>query len=114
MPEYLCYNLWNPDSDFTPSTADWTESALPLSDPPQSEFDNPIMVKTICENAHLFKVITPIKVHVFELYLHHHPNQPFVASVCKGLREGFWPWASTLKEWYLSINSESKLSPSDL
>src|SRR6266545_6564426 len=25
----------------------------------------------------------------------YHPNQPFVHSVCQGLREGFWPWANT-------------------
>ena len=29
-PKYLCYNLWDPVSDFTPNTADWTESAKPL------------------------------------------------------------------------------------
>jgi len=113
-PKYLRYNLWDPDSDFTPSTADWTETALPLSDPPQSEFDNPVVAKTIHENTHLFKVVTPIKVDVFESYLTRHPNKPFVASICKGLREGFWPWASTLKEGYPSIVDESKPSPSDL
>jgi hypothetical protein len=32
--------------------------------------------------------------------LSEHPNQPFVKSVCTGLREGFWPFADThYGEW---------------
>ena len=39
--------------------------------------------------------MTPIYVDRFEDLLKSHPNQPFVKSVCRSLREGFWPWADT-------------------
>ncbi|KAF9455248.1 hypothetical protein BDZ94DRAFT_1139344, partial [Collybia nuda] len=41
----------------------------------------------------LFKIITPIKVDIFQSLLVNHPNPEFVQSVCDGLRYGFWPWA---------------------
>ena len=37
-----------------------------------------------------------------------HPNKVFVESVLEGLREGFWPWASTVKEGYPLTWDESK------
>jgi hypothetical protein len=51
---------------------------------------------TIAKHPDLFKVVTPINVEVFAHLLGDHPNQPFVRSVCDGLRNGFWPWADTL------------------
>ena len=112
-PKYLRYNVWNPESDFSPSTSDWTLTAEPLEGPPQSELDDENVKRTIKENPHLFKIITPIQVDVFEAYLSTHPNQPFVKSVCKGLREGFWPWAKTPCAGYPTINDESKPPPLD-
>ena len=32
-PRYLRYNIWDPDSDFSPNTADWTLTAKPLEGP---------------------------------------------------------------------------------
>ena len=90
---YLCYNIWDPASDFSPNTADWTLTAKPLEEPPQSVMDDEVLTKTLREHPHLFKIVTPIRVDIFESYLSSHPNQPFVKSVCKGLRERFWPWA---------------------
>jgi len=58
QPKYLRYNVWDPTSDFTPTTADWTEMATPLSRLPLSELVNPIATKTIREHPDLFKVIT--------------------------------------------------------
>lgn len=112
-PKYLRYNIWDPASDFTPNTADWTESAEQLVEPPQDESEDEEVTKTIVENPHLFKIVTPIRVDIFESYLQTHPNVTFVASVCKGLREGFWPWASTAKPGYPLINDESKPPPAD-
>ncbi|KZV91665.1 hypothetical protein EXIGLDRAFT_589182, partial [Exidia glandulosa HHB12029] len=43
----------------------------------------------------LFRIVTPIRVDVFEKYLEDHPNPEFVKFVCRGLREGFWPNAQT-------------------
>ena len=64
-------------------------------------------------NPDLFKIITPIWVDVFEGYLASHPNQEFVKSVCKGLHEGFWPWAVIPSPSYPVTNDESKPAPSD-
>ena len=112
-PKYLRYNIWDSNSDFSPCTADWTLTAKPLEDPPQSELDDETVKKTIRDNPHLFKIVTPIRVDIFESYLSSHPNQSFVKSVCKGLREGFWPWARTPCEGYPQTNDESNPPPSD-
>ena len=109
-PKYLHYNIWTEDS-FSLLTADWTESASPLPSPPLKEMENSIVVKTISENPLLFKIITPINVDCFEFLLQDHPNQLFVASVCHGLREGFWPWADTLKEGYPITHDASLPTP---
>lgn len=112
-PKYLRYNVWDPDSEFSPNTSDWTETAEPLEGPPQSELDDEIVTKTIRENPDLFRIVTPINVDVFEAYLSSHPNRPFVDSVCRGLREGFWPWARTPCPGYPTTNDESKGPPTD-
>ena len=112
-PRYLRYNIWDPDTDLSANTSDWTLTAKPLEGPPQSALDNESVTKTINENPDLFKITTPIRVDVFERYLASHPNQGFVKSVCKGLREGFWPWAVVPSPGYPVINDESKPAPSD-
>jgi hypothetical protein len=57
-------------------------------------------MRTLTENKHLFKLVTPINIDVFQSLLTRHPNQPFVRSVVDGLREGFWPWADTHPGFY--------------
>lgn len=84
-PKYLRYNIWDPDSEFTPNTSDWTLTAEPLKGSPQSALDDEPVSKTIRENPHLFKIVTPTCVDVFKAYLSSHPNQTFVKSVCNGL-----------------------------
>ncbi|KIJ38470.1 hypothetical protein M422DRAFT_124319, partial [Sphaerobolus stellatus SS14] len=54
----------------------------------------------ISTHTDLFKIVTPIKVDRLEALLSTHPNQPSAKSVCRGLREGFWPWASTAGKEY--------------
>ncbi|KAJ3503737.1 hypothetical protein NLJ89_g8304 [Agrocybe chaxingu] len=112
-PRYLRYNVWDPESDLSPTTAEWTESAIPLPRPPASALNDPTVAKTIRDNPHLFKIVSPINVNVFESYLSNHLNQPFVQSVVTGLREGFWPWADTCKTGYPTTNDCSKASPKD-
>lgn len=94
-PKYLRYNIWDGGPHFSHSSADWTETAAPLPSIPTSELANPIVTRTINENPHLFDIVTPIFVERFEELLESHPNQAFVKSVCRGFREGFWPWADT-------------------
>lgn len=65
-PKYLCYNIWDPESDFTPNMADWTEVAEPLAGPPQCVLEDEVVTKTIESHSYLFKIVTPIQVEVFE------------------------------------------------
>ena len=113
-PRYLRYNIWDPSSDFSPSTSDWTLTAEPLEGPPQSALEDEAVSKTLNDNPHLFKIVTPIRVDVFEAYLSTHPNQAFVKSVCRGLREGFWPWAEVPKPGFPVTLDESKPAPIDV
>ncbi|KAF8803884.1 hypothetical protein BYT27DRAFT_7024708, partial [Phlegmacium glaucopus] len=112
--KYLRHNLWEESSIRSPTTAEWSECATPLPRPPITETSNPIIQKTITDNPTLFQITTPIKVDTFENLLNHHPNQPFVKSVCAGLREGFWPWADTLSESFPITHDESRPPPSDM
>ena len=101
-PKYLEQSVWaNPDTSppFSP-TARYTLTDAPLPRPPPDEFSNLEAMTTIQQNPHLFPIVTPINVNRFEELLATHPNRPFVDSVCVSLREGFWPWAHTLKESY--------------
>jgi len=95
-------------------TADWTLNAIPLLSIPISEFNNEITTQTINDNPSLFQIITPINIDKFELLLKTHPSQRFVKSVCKGLREGFWPWADTLLDGYPTTHDESQPSKDDV
>ena len=83
--KYLRYNIWDSSEHFSCSSADWTETALPLTSFPDSELANPIVTKTINNNPHLFDIVTPVYVDCFEDLLKSHPNQPFVKSVCCSL-----------------------------
>jgi hypothetical protein len=99
-PQWARDFLWETHEIGDSPSALATETAPPLPRPPDNEFNNFIALKTIAENSHLFKIITPIDVDLFELYLQNHPNRPLVDSVCRGFREGFWPWADTDREGY--------------
>lgn len=120
IPNYLRYNLWHSfwdGSDASPSlpltVADWSEHAPPLNAPPSSEYADPLVQGTLSKYSYLFKVVTPINVDVFESMLISHPNQPLVTSVCRGLREGFWPWANTHLPNYPSQCDFSRPTPTD-
>ena len=95
QPKYLRHNIWEGDDFFSKSSADWSEMAKPLPMISKAELMNPVVLKTIHENPQLFDIVTPININHFEELLKSHPNQPFVKSVCRGLHEGFWPWADT-------------------
>ncbi|THH06050.1 hypothetical protein EW146_g9736 [Bondarzewia mesenterica] len=84
---------------FTPSAV-YSECALPLSSPPLNELQHTAALQTISDYPDLFKIVTPINVPRFEELLVTHPNRPFVDSVLKGLREGFWPAADTSDPLY--------------
>ena len=107
-PRYLRHNLWMMDTDPKITAADWTATARPLPRPPLSEFDNLLALNTIAERSDLFKIVSPVKVEELERLTMTHPNRPFVESIIEGVRNGFWPWASTNKEGYPLTHDESK------
>jgi hypothetical protein len=72
-----------------------SESLRPLPSVPDEELKNDVVTRTISENEHLFDIVTPINIDRLASLLVNHPNPPFVSSVLRGLREGFWPWADT-------------------
>ncbi|KIJ32237.1 hypothetical protein M422DRAFT_184884, partial [Sphaerobolus stellatus SS14] len=86
--------LWSADEEPGTPSATSTLYAAPLPSPPKSELNNTTTWETINRYPHLFKIVTPINVTHFKGLLQHHPNQPYVQSVCRGLREGFWPHAT--------------------
>ena len=54
-------------------------------------------------------------VDKLESLLHDHPNQPFVQSVMKGLRDGFWPFdEGEWKEEQQDITDNFTFLPEDL
>ncbi|KIK75158.1 hypothetical protein PAXRUDRAFT_19224, partial [Paxillus rubicundulus Ve08.2h10] len=92
--------VWGTNLSARSRTVQWTEFAEPLPSPPAKEFLNIQASNTIRSYPHLFVVSTPIDVDQFQSLLSSHPNQPFILSVCRGLREGFWSFADThYGEW---------------
>ena len=70
------------------------EIALPLPDMLASELANTAAVATISSHAHLFTIVMPIKTDHFEALLESHLNRLLVESICRGLRQGFWPYVN--------------------
>jgi hypothetical protein len=94
-PRYARDLVWADDIPIHTTLVAWTESAPPLPSPPSNELLNPIALKTIEDHPDLFKIVTPVDVDHLEHLLTAHPNRPLVSSICRGFREGFWPWAIT-------------------
>jgi hypothetical protein len=88
--------------------SEWTETAEPLPQPPVVEYGNLPAQQTVNERPDLFRVVSPIRVGVLDRLLKNHPNRKFVSSVLDGLREGFWPWATTVKEGYPLTHDKTK------
>jgi len=99
--------IWSPtDVSFSP-TARSSEYAEPVPTPPLNKVSDSDAAQTVAQRPDLFRIVTPINVNRFEELLADHPNQPFVISVCRALRQGFWPWADTSDDSYPSINDNS-------
>jgi hypothetical protein len=90
-----------------------TEFADPLPSPPEALVNNLEIKSTLRHLGQYIKVETPFNVDRFENLLADHPNQPFVKSVMRGLREGFWPfdegeWALESKEFRQNYSVEDQ------
>ncbi|OCH92271.1 hypothetical protein OBBRIDRAFT_833607 [Obba rivulosa] len=93
--------------DSLPATVHLSINQPPVPDVPLAERSNALVSGTLRAYAHLFKIVTPIDVGHFEHYLLRHPNPEFVRSICRSLREGFWPWACTRQEGFPDTWDES-------
>ena len=47
VPKYLRYNVWDPESNFSPNTSNWTEKVELLAGPLPSELQNDVVNKTM-------------------------------------------------------------------
>ena len=92
-PRFRRGYLWTstPENALSPAALS-TETAPPLPSPPPHLLNNPVIQKTLDSLQGYIKVDTPFNIDRLETLLYDHPNQPFVSSVIRGLREGFWPF----------------------
>lgn len=97
VPRWLRQFVWY-DSDLDHYTSspvlDFSLKHPPLPQVPHDIMTNEAFTSTITNNPSLFKVVTPLNVSRLMSLLSDHPNRPFVESVGRALREGFWPWAT--------------------
>jgi hypothetical protein len=117
-PRFLRGFVWESStkSHFMSPSATATEFAEPLPSPPPSILNDPATTYTLTHFPHLFRIVTPINIDRFSSLLSTHPNRPFVDSVVRGLREGFWPPADEDPDLYLMSRDfpQRPLSPSSL
>lgn len=99
-PRYTRGLLWDEEDDTLSATAQYSLTAEPVPSVPPEEMNNDLLRETIRSNPDLFKVECKINVDRFEELLKDHPNRPFVTSVCRALREGFWPFANSKPDLY--------------
>ncbi|KIY43070.1 hypothetical protein FISHEDRAFT_78863 [Fistulina hepatica ATCC 64428] len=112
-PKYARNLVWYDDTedDSPPSKQSLAETSLtarPVPAPPANELSNCVALTTISKFPHLFSIVTPVNVDRFECLLRNHPNFALVQSVCRSLRGGFWPWASTAQRAYPTTYDNSE------
>jgi hypothetical protein len=104
--------VWSNGKRRVSQTALGTETDPPFPGAPLEVFENRVLVNTVIQNPRLFRISSPINIDLFEHLLSSHPNQPLVASFCKGLREGFWPWSRPVPSHPVTLD-DSKAVRSD-
>ncbi|KAJ7149654.1 hypothetical protein C8R46DRAFT_1044062 [Mycena filopes] len=112
-PRYLRDFIWSTGKRRISPTALATEIDPPLPDVPAEAFDNRELVHTVVHNPHLFKTSTPIRVARLEKLLETHPNRPLVTSFCKGLKNGFWPWARPVESHPVTLDGSMSVRSVD-
>lgn len=86
--------IWD-DNDNAPSPLQlYSIDHPPLPHVPSNVLNNQVVINTIAQKPHLFRVVTPLHIQNFERLLANHPNRPLVQSFIRTLREGAWPWAT--------------------
>ena len=84
--------MWSKsNSSRSPAALD-TEKAEPFPSPPSHLLNNLSIQSTLSELQGYVNTDTPFDIDNLELFLGSHPNQLFVRSIMRSLREGFWPF----------------------
>jgi hypothetical protein len=94
---------WSDSMHNMSPSALYTTTAPPLPVVPPDLLRDPKIQACLEAYGDHIKVETPFDVDKLDTMLSSHPNQPFVASVLTGLRDGFWPlddgeWKIELEE----------------
>jgi hypothetical protein len=91
IPRFKRSFVWAGERQSISPSALATETTPPLPSPPLHLLNDPVIQAALESHKDAIKVDTPFDIDRFKKLLASHPNQPFVDSVVKGLREGFWP-----------------------
>ncbi|KAJ3765215.1 hypothetical protein FB446DRAFT_832817 [Lentinula raphanica] len=103
-PRFRHGYLWSSASsscNIIPPSITSTITAPPLPSPPKHLLNNPQILATLHSMSNYIEVETPFNVdRLPKLLLFTHPNQPFVASVIRSLREPFYKaeWKEECKQ----------------
>jgi hypothetical protein len=108
-PRFVREYVWADDVSQNVTTALTSETAPPLPDPPINEMLSAEKWNAIQSRPHLFRITTPIHIDRLRDLLATHPNRPLVESMYKGLKVGFWPWATTVDSGAPSIVDNARL-----
>jgi hypothetical protein len=108
-PRFVREYVWADYETQDITTALSSETAPPMPEPPANELFNGEKWSVIRTHPHLFHITTPIHVDRFRELLSTHPNRPLVESMARGLKVGFWPWATTENSQAPSIVNNAKL-----
>lgn len=111
-PKYLHYNKWDLRGKLMPGVITWSLTAPPLPSPPSLSAEHPVS-RTIRQEPHLFKIVTPINVPALRYFLREHPNWLFCDSISNRLEHGFWEWANINPDGYPETHDEVRPATHD-
>ncbi|KAH9857232.1 hypothetical protein C2E23DRAFT_900451 [Lenzites betulinus] len=113
QPAFLRGLVWDDLGAPARRFADVSLTHAPVPEVPKAVREDAVVNATLRAHPHLFKIVTPINVERFEELLQAHPNQAFVRSVTRSLREGFWPYADAKPDEYPDTWDERRPAPQD-
>lgn len=110
---FIWPNTHTTNSSLSPSALN-TETASPLPSPPSMLQNNQQVQDALRKYRNHIKVQTPYDIERLRLWTNDHPNQPFVRSVIRSLKEGFWPldegkWSFKEDDGYMDNYSKDPL-----
>ena len=91
-PRFRRRYVWSDSEDSCSPAMLNTEIADPFPSPPVHLLNDSMLLTTLAKLQGFVNTDTPFDIDKLELFLGSHPNQPFVKSIIRSLREGFWPF----------------------